>query len=145
MPSLASFYAGSRFGAPLAHRVTLSLDDFVNFLDTLASADPRNTVAWLRLVQNAWATRGRFSLTNSTCLACGGGVDRLPHIITCKVFWRPIFSLAGAAGGRGTLRRLLLSADSPRLAGIGFRAHAALRGLPASSAGAWAEQVRAST
>ena len=130
--------------APEVHRCTLTSEDFCRFLPALSEANNRDKTAWLRLVQNAWATRGRFNLAYAPCLICGGGVDRLLHIIGCKPFWRPIFTRAGAAGGRGTLRRLLLSPDSAALAGIGFRAHAALRGLPASSALAWAEQVSAS-
>jgi hypothetical protein len=130
--------------APLVHRATLSAENVIDFLGLLTCADTRDKLAWLRLVQNAWCTRGRFCATYSTCLVCGGGVDRLQHIITCKPFWRPVFTRTGSVGGRGTLRRLLLSADSARLIGIGFRAHAALRGRPAISAVAWAEQVHAS-
>jgi hypothetical protein len=130
--------------APTVHCATLSVALVTDFLPTLTLADHRDKVAWLRTVQNAWCTRGRFSATYSTCLVCGAGVDRLQHIITCKPFWRPVFTLAGAAGGRGTLPRLLLSGESARLVGLGFRAHAALRGLPSFSASAWAEQVRAS-
>jgi hypothetical protein len=131
--------------APEVHRATLTVDSVVDYLAVLGPSLPRDKVAWLRTIQNAWCTRGRFSATYSTCLVCGSGVDRLQHIITCKPFWRPVFTSAGSAGGRGTLRRLLLSGDSARLLGIGFRSHAALRGLPVFSAGAWAEQVRAST
>jgi hypothetical protein len=129
--------------APPVHCATLCVAHVTDFFPTLASADLRDKTSWLRTLQNAWCTRGRFSATYSTCLVCGAGVDRLQHIITCKPFWRPVFSAAGSAGGRGTLRRLLLSEDSARLLGIGFRSHAALRGLPSPSAVAWAEQVRA--
>ena len=70
--------------------------------------------------------------------------DRLMHIVVCRPFWRPVFTVLGVEGGRCTLRQIQRSEFSARLIGLGFRSHAALRGCPVSSAVAWAEQVRAS-
>ena len=131
--------------APIAYRRSFSASDFEVYLPTLSLAANRDKLAWLRLVQNAWTTRGRFSHTYSACLVCGDGAgDRLSHIILCRPFWRPVFLRAGLDGGCCSLRRLLLSPPSAAIAGIGFRAHAALRGLPSLSPQAWADQVSAS-
>jgi hypothetical protein len=129
--------------APLDVRRTITSADIAAFLPTLALASSRDKLAWLRIMQNAWTTRGRFSHAYNTCLICSGQSDRLVHLIVCRAFWRPVFTILGVGGGRCTLRGLLLSDFSARLVGVGFRAHAALRGRPSASAAAWAEQVRA--
>ena len=133
-----------RLWAPRAFYASISVDEIIGFLPVLSSASTRDKHAWLRFVQNVWATRGRFMHNYNQCLVCGSHADRLVHLIVCKPFWRPVFALLGVGGGRRTMRGLLLSPESARVIGLGFRSHAALRGCPVPSAGAWAEQVRAS-
>jgi hypothetical protein len=121
----------------------ISVADLVGFLPTLSATADRKKLAWLRTLQNSWATRGRFMANYTACLVCGSGEgDRLRHIITCRRFWRPIFLRAPTVDFRGSLRRLFLAPDSPALLGVGFRAHAALRGCAAPN---WPAQVAASS
>ena len=129
--------------APPELIVTFTSTDFLDFFPVLCRAANRDKLAWLRLVQNSWATRGRFSHAYNSCLTCGCHSDRLVHLIVCRVFWRPVFAILGLSGRRSTLKDLILNPASPSLLGVAVRAHAALRGRPVSSASAWAEQVRA--
>ena len=130
--------------APAVLCATSTVEDFAGFLHVLCLAAARDKYAWLRFAQNAWATRGRFMHAYNQCLVCGSHSDRLMHIVVCRPFWRPIFIVLGVAGGRCTLRQIILSEFSARRIGLGFRSHAALRGCPVSSAVAWASPLRAS-
>ena len=128
---------------PLAMQRAISVDDLLGFLSVLLAASDRDTLAWLRTAQNSWATRGRFLANYSACLVCGSDEgDRLRHLITCRVFWRPIFLRAPTLDYRGSVRRLFMAPVSPSLPGVGFHAHAALRGLAAPN---WPAQVAASS
>ncbi len=129
--------------APPALSDILTLGDFAGHLPVLSLASVRDKLAWLRFAQNSWATRGRFAHNYRQCLVCGSHSDRLLHIICCRPFWRPVFAVLGVGGRRCTIKELLFSVTSAKTSGVGFRAHVALRGRPAASAAAWAEQVRA--
>ena len=55
----------------------------------MLAAASRDRPAWLRLIQNSWATRGRFNKAYAPCLVCGSiDGDRLIHLIFCKQLWR---------------------------------------------------------
>ena len=81
-----------RLWLPLRFRACFSDQQICAFLPSVRTETKRDIVGWLRLLQNAFCTRHRFTGTYEACHACGAErSDHLRHIVQCRHFWRPIF------------------------------------------------------
>ena len=79
-----------RLWMPLRFRACINDQQICAFLPTARTESKRDIIGWLRLLQNVFCTRQRFTGTYDACLACGAeGSDHLRHIIQCRPFWRP--------------------------------------------------------
>ena len=114
-----------RLWLPLPFAACLDDQQIGAFLPSVRGQAKRNIVGWLRLLQNAFCTRKRFTGVSDACHACGAAhSDRLRHIVQCKPFWRPIFRAFGQSGVRTGIAELLLGPHAVERAGVAFRAHA---------------------
>ena len=117
-----------RLWMPARYRDAIVDQRICAFLPVVRRAAKRDIIGWLRLLQNSFCTRQRFTGIYDACCACGAAASgRLRHIIECRKFWQPIFRAFEQAGIRTGIAELLLGDRAIERAGVAFRAHAMAR------------------